>query len=89
MVQNALEYFCRSTGERVATAWNDVGGLEIDYSPYGGYIIHRISNSSGGVSMVFGHGRRSASEMFDFLHGASYYFQSLAQLELIKSWEVK
>lgn len=90
MIENALEYFCSLSGERVATNYNDVGGLEVDYAAcYGGYIINRIANENGAVSMAFGHGRRSASEMLDFLNGLSYYFQSRGNIELIKSWEAR
>jgi len=90
MIENALQYFCTCSGERIADSYNDVGGLEVDYAAcYGGYIINRIANEKGAVSMAFGQGRRSASDMLDFLSGMSYYFQSRGNLELIKSWEAR
>ena len=63
--------FARATGHRVARSYNDVGAWRLDYNGvYGGYVVEEIVNSSGGVSLPLGEGRRKATEMWYAMHFA-------------------
>ena len=66
-----FETFCRASGQPMARAYNDVGGLRLDYnSVYGGYVMEKIINASGAVTRPYGDYRRQAGEMYDTLHFA-------------------
>ena len=54
-VEAAFQRFCMNGGFKVANAFNDVGGLFLDYNPvYGGFVIEKVSNEAGGVFRPFG-----------------------------------
>ena len=74
-VDATFRTFCAQSGLRAATAWNDVGGLQLDYnSAYGGFQVQRIENASGGVSLPFGAGRLPHGAMADTFRFASAAF---------------
>jgi hypothetical protein len=67
-VESVFDSFLNSVGGRKAESYKDVGGYTLDYAAvYGGYQVERISNEGGGVSLPFGHGRRSTKEMYDVM----------------------
>ena len=56
-IANATERLCAAHGLRIATAWNDVGGIIIDYNPtYGGVGLYRVTSDHGAQHQV--HSRR-------------------------------
>jgi hypothetical protein len=71
-IEAAFHQFATAHGERVATAYNDVGALELDYAPlYGGYRINRIVTEGDGVSMPYGERRYSPAQMLAMLQFAT------------------
>jgi hypothetical protein len=79
-VDATFRNFCTQSGLRAATSWNDVGGLQLDYnSAYGGFVVQRIENESGGVSCPFGHGRLPHGAMADTFRFASAAFYERAK----------
>lgn len=61
--EKALELLAQVAGYRIATSWNDVGGLRIDYNPtYGGVNVERITNEGGGITQPFGARRMAPAE---------------------------
>lgn len=57
--------FCKTMGFRPATAWNDVGGMQIVGSS-GLFHLEIIDNAQGGVRTVGG--SHSAKELYDHMH---------------------
>jgi len=54
-VEARFPSFCYAIGRRPARAWNDVGGLLLDYEPaYGGFVIREVSTASGAQDEPFG-----------------------------------
>ncbi len=71
MVEAAFARLCKVMGHKVAESYQDVGAWRVDYvGCYGGYVVERIDNSSGGVSHPFGIIRRNAREMYQAMHFA-------------------
>lgn len=63
-VELVFERFVKTSGNRIARSWDDVGGWQLDYdSCYGGWQIQVIANSNGGVSLPFGSERFNHSSM--------------------------
>lgn len=70
-VETVFKNFTEACGKHVASSWDDVGGWQLDHnSIYGGYVIHEVSNSSGGVSEPFGSTRMKASQFTEAMHFA-------------------
>lgn len=61
--ESALDRLCEATGNRRASAWNDVGGWQLDYAAcYGGFVVNEVFNDGGGITQPFGSTRCSARE---------------------------
>jgi len=70
-VQGMFERFCKVTNNKIAKDHLDIGGLHLDYnSIYGGYVIHRVANSGGGVDCPYGMSRKQKTEFYYTLHFA-------------------
>jgi hypothetical protein len=71
--ERALGRLAVATGHRIADSYNDVGGWTLDYaSCYGGFVVHEVYNETGGISLPFGHERRTAREFCDAVRFALY-----------------
>ncbi len=70
-VRAVFERFCKAHGFRMASTWNDVGGLKLDHnSVYGGWCINKIDNDGGGISCPFGYERKQNGEFVDMMRFA-------------------
>lgn len=75
LINNTFKIMCDELGERVATSYNDVGALRLDYvSMYGGWNIERIITESGAINHPFEDARRSNRDMVDFMFSVAMYF---------------
>ena len=59
----AFERLLLACGKRRATAYNDIGGWELDYADcYGGFRVEEIINKGGAVRTPLGDTRMDADE---------------------------
>lgn len=69
MVQARVRRILPLIGMRMATSYNDVGGILLDY--YHGFQLEKVTNAQGGVSQLLPR-RLTAKELDVWLAGAEY-----------------
>lgn len=67
----ALDRLCAATGRRKANWHGDIGGLQLDYAAcYGGFVVHEVVTSGGGVSTPLGDRRMPARQFCESINFA-------------------
>ena len=70
-INAVVKHFSDFMGIPLATSYNDVGCMQLDYnSVYGGYMLNVIHNTSGGVAIPFGDSRYPANQFVAMLRFA-------------------
>lgn len=69
-LQTQFEYFCREFGFRQATAYSDVGGLQLSMSYGAWWQIEEVVGPTGGVTHPFWTGGMKAADLIQSMRFA-------------------